>query len=119
MVAGHLSKVDRVKGAPLAAVDVEDVPDGLSVVALVLPTDRAWVRTLALGVCVDVWSEGRVVTASAALKVVGSVPRPGEEKTLVHLLGPIMDGVPGKVLAAKDLTLSVVRCRSAGDDVWL
>jgi hypothetical protein len=119
-IVGHLSKVDRKKGAKLVATDVEDVPRDQSVVAVVVPLDRPWGRALVVGLCVDVWNGGQAVTGEAPLKIVSVLPLAGEDKTLAYLLAPTAGGVPGKVLAAKELMLSLVPCRSpTPDDVLL
>lgn len=115
-IIGRLSKVDKKKGTQLVAADVEDVPGGQSVVAVFAPTDRPWARALVVGLCIDVWNAGQAVSVDAPVKIVSVLPLAGEDKTIVHLLGPTAGGVPGKVLASKDLALSIVPCRPATPD---
>jgi hypothetical protein len=85
------------------------------VVAVFVPADRAWGRALVVGVCVEVWSGEKAVTAGVLLKIASIVPLAGEDKNVVHLLVPT-GATAGKVLAAatKDLALSVVACTSQG-----
>jgi hypothetical protein len=117
-VVGRVSKVEKKKGMKLAPSDVEDLPRDQSVVAVFAPTDRAWGRALVVGLCVDVWNGAQPVTGGSPLKIVSVLPV-GPDKNVVHLLGPTAGDIPGKVLAAKELALSVVPCRSRpaiGDD---
>lgn len=111
-VVGRLSKVDKRRGETLAITDVEAVPADQTVIAVFVPADRAWGRALVIGLCVDVWSAGQALTVGTPLKIVSVLPVAGEDKHLVHLLGPTAGGVAGKVLAAKEPAFAFVPCRT-------
>jgi len=115
-VVGRVSKVDRKKGERLRPGDVEDVLNDRAIVAVFGSTDRAWVRALVVGQCVDAWNGGQLLSTSTQLRVATLVPA-ASDKSAVYLFTPSASDVAGKLLAARDLALSVVSCRAmAADD---